>query len=72
MLKFADNTAIVAQVEIHLKRTLENLDDILKSSYKMKIMREKKTKVTVCSKDFENIKFKIDDNALKQMPNLNT
>jgi hypothetical protein len=28
----------------------------------------KKTEVTVCSKDFENINIKMDDNALKQEP----
>ena len=33
----------------------------------MKINR-KKTEVTVCSKDFENINIKMDDNALKQVP----
>ena len=37
MVRFADDTAIVAQGEINLKRALENLDDILKSNYKMKM-----------------------------------
>jgi len=67
MLRFADDIAIIAQGELNLKRTLESLDDILKSSYKIKIERIK-TEVMVCSKDFENINIKIDDNALKQMP----
>jgi len=35
----------------------------------MKINRkEKKTEVVVCSKYFENINIKIDDNALNQVP----
>ena len=32
MLRFADDIAITAQDEINLKRTLESLDDILKSN----------------------------------------
>jgi len=67
MLRFADDIAIIGQDEINLKRTLESLDGILKSNYRMKIKREK-TEVMVCSKDFENINIKIDDNALKQVP----
>jgi hypothetical protein len=64
---FADDIAIIAQGEINLKRGLENLDDTLNSNYKMKINRKKK-QITVCSKDFENITIKMDDNALKQVP----
>ena len=41
MLRFAEDIAIIAQEEINLKRTLESLDDILKSNYKMKINRKK-------------------------------
>ena len=40
MLRFADDIEIIAQDEINLKRTLESLDDILKSNYKMKINRK--------------------------------
>ena len=40
MLRFADDIAIIVQEEINLKRSLESLDDILKSNYKMKIKRE--------------------------------
>ena len=36
MVRFADSTVIIAQDEINLKRTLENLNDI-KNNYKMKI-----------------------------------
>jgi len=43
MLSFAGDKAILAQDEMNLIRTLESLDDILKSSYKMKIKRGKKT-----------------------------
>jgi len=68
MLSFADDIAIIAQDEINLKRALESLDVILKSTYKMKINRGEKTEVMVCSKDFEIINIKIDDNALKQVP----
>jgi len=67
MLRFADDIAIVVHYEINLKRALESLGDILKSNYTMKINREK-TEVMVCSKDFENINIKMDDNALKQVP----
>jgi len=67
MLRFADDIAIIAQGEINLKRALESLDDILKSNYKVKINR-KKTEVTVCSKDSENINIKMGDNARKQVP----
>jgi len=67
MLRFADNIAITAQDEINVKRALGSLDAILKSNYKMKINR-KKTEVMVCSKDFENINIKMDDNTLKQVP----
>ena len=67
MLRFADDVAIIVQDEIHLKRALENLDDILKSNYKIKINR-KKTEVMVCFKDFEIINMKMDDNTLKQIP----
>ena len=45
------------------------MDDILKRNYKMKINR-KKTEVMICSKDFENIDIKMDDNYLKQVPKL--
>ena len=40
MLKFVDD---IAQDEINLKRALETLDGILKSNYKRKINRKKKT-----------------------------
>jgi hypothetical protein len=70
MLRFADDIAIIAQDEINLKTALESLVDILKSKYKMKINR-KKTKVIVCSKDFENINIKMDDYALKQVSKFN-
>ena len=66
-LRFADNIASIAQDEINVKRALGSLDDILKSNYKMKISKEK-TEIMVCSKYFENINIKIDDNALKQVP----
>ena len=67
MRRFADDTVIIAQDEIELKRAVESLDDILKSNYKMKI-NWKKTEVMVCSKDFENINITMDDNTLKQVP----
>jgi len=67
MLRFADDVVIIAQGEINLKRSLESLDDILKSNYKLKINR-KKTEVMVCAKDPENINIKMDDDALKQVP----
>jgi len=54
---------------LFLKGALESLGDILKSNYKMKINR-KKTEVTFCSKDPENINIKMDDDALKQVPKL--
>jgi len=41
MLRFADDTAIIAQDEIGLKRVLESIDGILESNYKMKIKRKK-------------------------------
>ena len=44
MLRFADDIVIIAQDEINLKRSLESLDDILKSGYKLKINRKKKQK----------------------------
>jgi hypothetical protein len=37
MVKFADGTAIIVQDEMNLKRTLECLDDILKSNYIIKL-----------------------------------
>jgi hypothetical protein len=40
MLRFEDGIAIIAQGEVNLKRTLESLDDVLKSTYKMKINRK--------------------------------
>jgi len=53
---------------LFLKRTLENLGDILKNKYKVKINGgKKKTEVVVCSKDPEN-NIKMDDDALKQVP----
>ena len=67
MLRFADGIVIIVPYEINLKRALENLDGILKSNYKVKI-NKKKTEVTVCSKDAENINIKMDDDALKQGP----
>ena len=63
MLRFADDIAIIAPDGINLRRGLESLDGILKSNYKMKINR-KKTEVMVCSKDFENVNIKMDDNDL--------
>jgi hypothetical protein len=41
--RFADDIGIIVQDEINLKRALESLQDILKSNYKMKINRKKKT-----------------------------
>jgi hypothetical protein len=41
ILRFADDKAIRAQDEINLKRTLESLDYILKSTYKIRINRKK-------------------------------
>jgi hypothetical protein len=41
MLRFADDITIIVQDEINLKRTLECLDNILKSNNKMKINRKK-------------------------------
>ena len=67
MQRFADDTAIIAQDEVNLKRAPESLHGILKSNYKMKINREK-TEVMVCSKDPENINIKKDENAVKQVP----
>jgi oligoribonuclease NrnB/cAMP/cGMP phosphodiesterase (DHH superfamily) len=52
------------------KRTLESLDDILKSNYKIKINR-KKTGVTVCSEDPENINLETKDDTLTQIPKFN-
>jgi hypothetical protein len=37
MVRFADDIAVIAQDGINLNRTLECLEDILKSMYKMKI-----------------------------------
>jgi hypothetical protein len=70
MLRFADDIAIIAQEEIHLKRAVESLDNILKCNYEMKINRIKIvfSKITVCSKDPENINIKMDDDAVKQVP----
>jgi len=68
VLRFADDIVIKAQDEINLKSALENLDDILKCNYKMKI-NGKKAEVMVCSLDSEYINIKMDDNALKQVPN---
>jgi hypothetical protein len=48
MVKYADDIAVRAQGEIHLKRASECLDGVLKSNYKMKINRE--TEVTVWSR----------------------
>jgi len=42
MLRFTVDIAIIAQDEINLKRTLENLDDILQSDHKMKINKKPK------------------------------
>jgi CRISPR/Cas system CMR-associated protein Cmr3 (group 5 of RAMP superfamily) len=41
MLRFADDIRIIVQDEINLKRTIERVDDILKSSYKIKINKKK-------------------------------
>ena len=67
MLRFADDIAIIAQEEIHLKRAVENLDNILKCNYEMKIKRIKIvfSKITVCSEDPGNINNKMDDDAVK-------
>jgi hypothetical protein len=67
MLRFADDMAIKGEDEINLNRALEILDDILKSNYRMKINRIK-TEATVCSKYFENIVIKMDDDPLNQVP----
>jgi hypothetical protein len=67
MLRFADDTVIIAQDEINLKRALESLVDILKSKYKMKINRIK-IEIVVYSKDAENINIIMDDIAIKQVP----
>ena len=56
MLRFADDIAIIAQNEINLKRALENLDDILKSNYKMKINRKKKQKLWFAPKILKILK----------------
>jgi hypothetical protein len=45
MLRFAADTAIIVQGEIHLKRSLESIDDTLRSNYKIKINRKKKQKL---------------------------
>ena len=66
MLRFADDIVIIAQDEINLKRTLECLDDILKSSYKMKI-NGIETEVMFCFKDPKNIIITMDDHALQQV-----
>ena len=43
ILRFADDIVIIEQDEINWKRALESLDDILKSNYKMKSNRKKKS-----------------------------
>ena len=63
---FADDISIRAQEEINCKTTLESFDDILKSNYEMKI-NKKKTEVTVCCNDPENIDTKMDD-SIKNVP----
>jgi len=68
MLRFAYDIAIIEQNEMNLKRALESLDDILKSSCKIKI-NGINTQVLVCFKGPENIIITIDDDALKQVPN---
>jgi hypothetical protein len=67
MVRFADDTVIIAQGEIDLKGALESLDDILKCNWKMEI-KWKETEVMVCCKDFENINITMDDRTLKQVP----
>ena len=66
ILRFAHDITIIVQNEINLKRALESLDDILKSSYKMKI-NGIKTEVLVCFKDPENFIITMDGDALKQV-----
>jgi hypothetical protein len=41
MLRFAVDIAIIAQDEVNLNSTLESLDDILKSNYKMRSNKKK-------------------------------
>ena len=48
--RFSNDVAIIAQDEIHLKNALERLDDILKSNYKIKINRGKKSKLWIVPK----------------------
>ena len=67
MLRFAGDIAIVVQDEVNLKRALGSLDNILIGNYKIIINREN-TDLIFCTKKFENINVKIDDNALKQLP----
>ena len=66
-LRFADDIVINTQEEINIKRALGNLDDILKSNYKIKINR-KKTEVTFRYKNSENINTEMDEDVLKQVP----
>ena len=61
---YVSGIAIIAQDEINLKRALESSDDILKLTTKWKLTG-KKTEVMVCSKYFENINIKMNNNALK-------
>jgi hypothetical protein len=70
MLRFADDIAIIAQEEIHLKRAVESLEDILKCNYEMKSNRIKIvfSKIMVCSKDPGNVNIKMDDDAVKKVP----
>ena len=45
MLKFADDTGIIAHDKINLKRALDSLDDILKRNYETEINGIKKQKL---------------------------
>ena len=54
IVRFTDDTAIIGQDEINLRRTLEILDDILKCNYEIKINRIK-IEVMFCSKNPENV-----------------
>ena len=41
IVRFTDDTAIIGQDEINLRRILQSVDDILKINYEMKINRIK-------------------------------
>ena len=41
IVRFTDDTAIIGQDEINLRRILQSVDDVLKINYEMKINRIK-------------------------------